>query len=547
MSALKAGQAGRIDELFAPWTVSGQPGATLAVLRAGEVVLQRCYGLANIEHGVAIRPETRFHIASITKTFVGASCVLLHREGKLSIDDPVTKHIPELKLSAPLSVRQLLNMISGLRDSMESMSLRGVLVRYPRSGQDLLDLVFNQRTLSYPTAERYVYTNINFNLLSLIIERISGRSFVDFVTERIWQPLGMSSTLLRDSNAMIVPGLADAYIPRDGKMEKGVWAFGLSGAGGFVSNLPDLLRWQAAFRAGAIGNVKMLDLMSERGRLKDGRLVNYGLGLGVRRHRGVTVLCHGGALPGYRAMFARVPERDFGLVLMCNRDDADPYTRMQQIIDIALEGELPEPELVTGARTRLAQVTIPAKVLDGLDGRYLDRASGEVIELKFNRANATIEGDKMGFALALRPSGPDTFKDPWPNFDTTMRIEALPTGRARLHVDFGGQTGTFERVDAYAPAADDLATAAGTYHAADLRSDAEAMVRSGRLVLRFGSDFHGESELTLEPLARDMFLARRETGGFKHHYAVRFRRDQGRVAGFLVSSDRLKDTRFDRA
>lgn len=543
---LSQDRADKIDALLAPWAAPGQPGCALALMRGAEMIYQRCVGLANIEHGVPIRPETRFHIASITKTFVGAAAVLLHRRGKLSIDADVRAYVPELTLPASLTLRQMLNMISGLRDSMESMVLRGVWFRYPRSNQDLLDLAYAQRSLCWPSGQRYVYTNINFNLLALVIERVSGRPFVDVIAENIWKPLGMGATLLREANTVIVPGLADAYVPHNGGLDKGTWAFGLSGAGGFVSNLPDLLRWQGMFRSGAIAGEPVVDMMSERGKLTDGRRVNYGLGLGVRRHRGVTVLCHGGALPGYRAMFCRVPERDFGFVLLCNRDDADPYLRMQQILDIALDGELPEPGLVEGARKRLGAVTVPAAVLDGLGGRYLDAKSSEPLDVTFDRATATINADKLGYALALRPSGPDTFADTWPNVDTELRIEALADGGARLHLDFGGQTGVFERLHPYQPAPGALADAVGSYWAEDLKAPAEVMLRTGKLVLRFGHAFHGDAEMELAPLSPDQFLIARDDSGFKKRYAVRFQRAGKNVLGISISSDRLKDTWFAR-
>ncbi|MBI3709822.1 MAG: beta-lactamase family protein, partial [Proteobacteria bacterium] len=387
---LSRDRADKIDALFAKWTEKGEPGGALALVCNGELIHQRCYGLANVEHRVPIQPDTRFHIASITKTFVGAAIVLLHRQGKLSLDGDVRDHVPELAVPAPLSLRRLLTMTSGLRDSMESMTLRGVWFRYPRSEKDLLDLLFNQRSMSWPTGQRCVYTNINFNLLSLVIERVSGRPFAEFLAENIWQPLGMAATQLRDSNTIVVPDLADAYIPHEGKLVKGAWAFGIAGAGGLVSNLPDLMRWQGMFRAGGVGGVKLLDMMAERGQLNDGRLVHYGLGLGVRGHRGVTVLCHGGSLPGYKAMFARVPERDFGLVLLSNREDAEPYTRLYQIIDIALDGELPEPSPSDLARSRLPAMTIAKETWGALDGRYLDAKSGEPLDVKFNRDTATI-------------------------------------------------------------------------------------------------------------------------------------------------------------
>jgi hypothetical protein len=185
-------------------------------------------------------------------------------------------------------------------------------------------------------------------------------------------------------------------------------------------------------------------------------------------------------------------------------------------------------------------------VLDGLGGRYLDSKSGEPLDVTFDRASATINADKLGYALVLRPNGADTFADTWPNVDTTMRIETLAGGGARLHLDFGGQVGAFERLHPYQPAPGELAEAVGNYWAEDLKAPAEAMLRGGKLFLRFGLAFHGDAEMELMPLASGQFLIARDDSGFKKRYAVRFQRAGKNVSGILVSSDRLKDAWFAR-
>ncbi|MBN8892552.1 MAG: hypothetical protein BGP12_05490 [Rhodospirillales bacterium 70-18] len=526
--------AARIDALFADWR-DDAPGGSLTLLRGGEPVLRRCFGRANLEHAVPVTAETRFHIASVTKTFVGAACALLHHQGRLDLDGDVRDWVPELRPESTVTLRHLLTMTSGLRDSMESMVARGVWFRYPRSSQDLLDLVFAQTTQSFPTAARWSYTNINFNLLALVIERVSGQGFDEFLAETFWQPLGMHDTLLRDSNTQAVARLADAYVAGPGGWEKGTWAFGLSGAGGLVSTQGDLVRWQGMFRAGGLHGAPIVTLMSERGTLRDGARPYYGLGLGVRPYRGVTVLSHSGGLPGYKAMFARVPECDFALVLLCNREDADPGARLRRILDICLEDEFPEP-----SPEMARPVAMPPA---GIDGRYLDPISGEVATLAVD--GGVVKLEKLGTALALRPDETGGFSDGWGNFLATVRLVARPAGgRPDLHLDFGGQCGVFAPVAPHVPA--DLAACTGLYRNAEMRGDMEVFVRDGLPLLRFGPAFHREAELALEPVAQDVFLARHERPWGAASYAVRFLRHAGAVEAVLVSSDRLKDIRFVR-
>jgi CubicO group peptidase (beta-lactamase class C family) len=514
----------RIDALFAGWG-AGAPGGALTLLRGGAPVLERRFGLANLEHGVPIGPETRFHIASITKTFVGAACALLHHQGRLDLDADITSWIPELRPQTPLRLRHLLTMTSGLRDSMESMVLRGTWFRYPRSGQDLLDLIFAQTTQCWPSGERWVYTNINFNLAALVIERVSGQPFDAFLAETFWRPLGMSDTLLRDSNTQSVARLADAYVPAPEGWQKGSWAFGLSGAGGLVSTIADLCRWQGMFRQGGLHGAPLRALMATRGVLTSGEQPQYGLGLMVRPYRGATVLHHSGGLPGYKAMFAFVPEHDFGMVLLSNRDDTDSGGLLRQVVDICL-GDALEP------------APPAAPVPASLAGRYVDDASGEVVSV--TAGEGVLKLEKLGTTLNFRPDGAGGFIDGWAHFVARLR----PAAEGALALEFGGQRGLFRPIapPADPPAADIL----GLYRSPQMRSEVEILRRDGQVVLRLGPDFHREAELAMEPIAPDIWQAVQRRPWGNAQYAVRVRRHAGRVEGLLLSSDRLKDAHFIR-
>lgn len=537
---LDATLAAGIDALFAGWG-DDAPGGALTLLRGGEVVLERRFGLANLEHGVPVGPATRFHIASVTKTFVGAACALLHHQRRLDLDADIRTVIPELRPESPTKLRHLLTMTSGLRDSMESMMLRGTWYRYPRSSQDLLDLIFAQTTQCWPTGQRWVYTNINFNLAALAIERASGQAFDAFLAENFWQPLGMADTLLRDSNTQSVPGLADAYIPVGRGWQKGSWAFGLSGAGGLVSTVPDLVRWHGMIRQGWLHGAPLVQIMRERGVLNSGERPHYGLGLMVRPYRGATVLHHSGGLPGYKAMFAHVPEHDFGLVLLTNRDDTDASLVLRRAVDTCLGGVLegPSPE----ARAAAARPSLGVS-LEGLAGRYLDPVSGEPATVTVDQADGTVKFEKLGTTTNFRPDGPARMIDAWASYAAELRLLPRQGGPVALQLSLGGQTGVWERV-APQPAVDP-APILGQYRNAEMKSEVELLLRDGVPTLRLGPAFHREAELAMEPIAPDVFLARQERPGANAQYAVRVLRHAGAVEAVLISSDRLKDARFHR-
>jgi CubicO group peptidase (beta-lactamase class C family) len=516
-AALTPAHIDRIGGLFSHWAADA-PGGIVALIERGKVVHLRCRGLANLEHGIPVAEDTRYPICSLTKTFTGAACALLHQQGRLDLDAEVRRYVPELAVEAPVTVRHLLNMTSGLRDSIDAMVLRGIWYRYPESLPDVFDLAFAQTTQSFPTGSRYTYSNINFHLAALIIERVTGMAYEAFLADAFWRPLGMNDTLRRDSTTIPVPKLADGYatIPGGG-WHKGVWSFGFSGAGSLVSTVGDLVRWQGMFRA----NEALVAMMAEPGRLSGGGHTQYGLGLSARPYRGVTVQAHGGGVPGYRTMFARIPELDVGVIIFASRDDTDLYAKLRAIVDVVLGEEAPQP--------------VPP--LPAIGGRWLNRASGEPIGVACD--GGAIRVDKMGVGLTLRPDADGAFEDAWGNFRSVLRVEA----DGALWLDFGGEVGRYERIEGAVAVSGDVT---GLYHCADMRSDAEVFVRDGTLVLRFGLAFRREAEVALEPLAADMFFARYQRPWANHQFAVRFQRHARGVARMVVSSSLLKDTVFTR-
>jgi len=520
--------------LFSDWAPD-EPGGVAVVLHGDRVAARRAFGLASIEHGVANAPTTRFHIASVTKTFVGAALAMLAHQGRLDLDADVRALIPELAVPGAITLRRLAGMTAGLRDAMEMMKLRGVWYRYPRCEADLMGLALAQTEPSHPPGERYSYTNIHFNLCALAIARTVGKPFAEALDDLILAPLGMTRTLIRDDPETVIDRLASPYIRDGGTWRRGAWAFGISGAGGLVSDLDDLIRWNLALRDGAVNGVP-ITAMTERGSLADGRPTNYGLGLGIRTWRGLTVWVHGGSLPGYKANFARVPGRDLGFVLLSNRDDADPYARLRRLLDLTLGESVPAPPAPDPG--------LDAATLDALGGTFVDSVSGEPLTL--SRSGTGLAADKLGVPLSLEPQGNGVFLDGWANVDTTIRVEPTPDG-PRLHVDCGGQRGVYR--PARPPVLSDVERAAytGRYVCPALATEHTVFTRNGSLVVRFGPAYHAEAELPLTPLAADTFHGKTGRPGWLSQHVLRFVRAGGGIAGYRISSDRLKDVAFLRA
>ncbi|MBI4421726.1 MAG: beta-lactamase family protein, partial [Gemmatimonadetes bacterium] len=207
LAAQQPGHAAVADTVFKQWNSTHTPGCAVGVARNGEVLLRRGYGMADLETGSPITAETIFESGSVAKQFTATAVVLLALDGKLSLDDPARKYLPELpEYERPITIRHLLTHTSGLREWSSLVAAQG-WGRGSRAHRqtDLLDVVVRQKALNYPVGDHYSYTNSGYALAMTIIERVSGISFQELSKNRIFGPLGMTHTQWRDDFTRLVP------------------------------------------------------------------------------------------------------------------------------------------------------------------------------------------------------------------------------------------------------------------------------------------------------------------------------------------------------
>ena len=312
--------AERVFEKYTKAYVAPAPGCAAAVSLNGEPVFEKAFGLADMEFNVPNTPQTIFESGSVAKQFTAAALVLLQQDGKLSLDDPVRKYIPELPdYGAPLTIRHLLNHTSGIRDWGTVMSLTGAGRGDRVISQDLaLDVITHQRALDFTPGAEYSYSNRGYNLAAIIVERVSKQKFAAFVEERLFKPLGMTHSSLRDDYQRIVPGRAQAY----SRQGTGPWRLDMPfmnvyGNGGMLTTVGDWLKWNAMLDAKTLGE-PLVNALETRGVLNDGRKIPYALGLEVSTYKGLKDVSHGGATAGYQTFLARYPNNKVSVAVMCN-------------------------------------------------------------------------------------------------------------------------------------------------------------------------------------------------------------------------------------
>jgi CubicO group peptidase (beta-lactamase class C family) len=328
----------RVDRLFAPWDKPDSPGCALAVIQGGQIVYERGYGMANLEHDIPISPQTTFYVGSLSKQFTAMSVLLLVEQGKPSLDDDVHKYVPEIPdYGHPITIRHLIHHTSGLPD---------FFVLWHASGRDFADfmpeehvlgLLARQRTLNFTPGHRFEYSNSGYFLLSLIVKRVSGQSLREFAEENMFRPLGMRDTHFHDDRTMVVKNRAAGHLSTaDGGFGLFTMSFDLVGSGGLYTTVEDFFLWDQNFYQNRLGQGGrgLIDQMYTRGTLDDGEELDYAFGLVVEEYRGSKMISHGGGFIGFRAELVRFPEQHGSVAVLCNLDSIDASQLARNVADI---------------------------------------------------------------------------------------------------------------------------------------------------------------------------------------------------------------------
>ncbi len=402
-----------VDRLFARFD-GNTPGCAAGVSAGGRSVLQRAYGMADLEHDIRNTPETIFEAGSVAKQFTAAAVLLLAKDGKLSLDDPVRKYIPELpEYGSPLLIRHMLHHTSGLRDWGEIAAIGG----WPRGTRvhthaHVLDIVSRQRSLNFTPGDQYSYSNTGYNLAAMIVERVSGKPFAEFTQERIFARLGMTHTSWRDDFTRVVRNRAIAYsIGPDRRFHMDMPFENVHGNGGLLTTVGDLLKWNENFVTPKVGDAAFVREQQQTGTFNDGSPERYALGLGIGKYRGVREVSHSGATAGYRAYLARYPDQHVSIAVLCNASTAVPTEYVYKMADMYLGDAVKNAPVATPAapRARPQDSFHPSAAdLAVFAGAYTSDEADTTL-------NVVVQGDSLMLkrrpdsTTRLRPTVPDTF------------------------------------------------------------------------------------------------------------------------------------------
>lgn len=518
-----------VDRIFSAYRTGMSPGCAVGVSRNGTTVLDRAYGLANLETNSPNGPNTVFHAASVSKQFTAMAVMLLVNDGKLSLDDNVRKFVPELPdYGTPITVRQLLTHTSGIRDFFEVLILaRGRFEENRVSEADMLDVITRQRSLNFRPGAEYLYSNSGYGLLAVIVKRVSGQSLRDFAAQRIFAPLGMTHTQFREDFTALVPGRAFGYDARGTTWRTSAPNYDVYGPTGLLTTTGDLLKWAANFDGLRVGDVATIRAMSTRGVLTNGDSITYGLGVDLTTDRGARVQEHGGSDPGFQAYLGRYTEHGLAIAVLCNTRSANAVALGHAVATAYLDTLLKPNTAYPLGHTRVADSTVSIRRA----GPYFQPTRIEVVELTW-RDGALYTARRGGRKLI-------------PLDEARFQVEGLAvlhtfgaaarTGYVASSMNTAARTVPFEWRAPFVFTPGVLERYVGKYRSVELNAAYEVTASDSTILIRSGTT----NGITARPVFGDTFVSGQIT--------IEFQRTNGRITALLISHPRARRLRFDRA
>lgn len=511
----------RAFEKFTKAYAAPAPGCAAAVSLNGETVFEKAFGLADLEFNVPNSPQTIFESGSVAKQFTAAAVVLLQLDGKLSLDDAVRKYIPELPdYGAPLTIRHLLNHTSGIRDWGTVLSLTGAGRGDRVVSQELaLDVIIHQRALDFTPGSEYSYSNSGYNLLAIIVERVSKQKFAAFLDERLFKPLGMKNSSLRDDYQRIVPGRAQAY----SRQGPGPWRLNMPfmnvyGNGGMLTTVGDWIKWNAMLDSKTLG-APLVEALETRGVLNDGRKIAYALGLEVDTYKGLRDVSHGGSTAGYQTFLARYPDNKVSVAVMCNGTSPIAGVIAAGITDeiFGPYPETPRPEAAKISEDELKKLT----------GIWRNEKTHAPARFVIENGVARWSGAR------LIPMGGGRFIAGGNQLTFAFDQQGSPISAET--VDSDKEVRRFLREAAWTPTPADLESLKGDWFSEEAGATYTVVVEADKAFIKQ----RPATSFPMQPLYQNHF----DVGG----YVVWFTQDQkGKINGMHVGASRMRDMLFLR-
>ncbi|MDW3648113.1 MAG: serine hydrolase domain-containing protein [Bacteroidia bacterium] len=524
-----------IDELFSSWDAGNHPGGAVGIMKEGEIIYSKGFGLASLEYKVPNSYGTIFNIASVSKQFTSMGIVRLEEMGKLSVDDDIRKYLPELPdFGHTITLRHCMYHTSGMRSLHAMLGMAGWRGDDSRTDEDLFRFMKRQKELNFAPGEDNLYCNTGYMLLAVIIERLTEEPFSEWMKKNVFLALGMNHTYVEDDYSRVVPNNATSYYRGGEEFSRAVEYWGYVGSGNMHSTVEDLLYWMDNFRNPKRGWEKAFRRMQEVGKLNNGTSINYAFGININEVFGKKFIGHGGAIGGFRSNVICFPQEKLNIVVLGNFSSSGPQGKVFQIAEILMDVEEAESE---SSEVAIDAIQLSSKKLKQFEGDYWN--------LKENYTRKIYEKDDTlryfrseGNETILIPISENSFQMMGLPFVATVSFK--PGSKKSMIMRFSqaneGVEEDFERYTKPEVNEEFLQKLSGVYYSPEL--DTHYTISTNGKTLTGYHNRHGEFTLSVK---RENYLSA-DHGAFG---SIKVKRDKkGEVAGFYVSNGRVRNMWF---
>ncbi|MGD1961586.1 MAG: serine hydrolase domain-containing protein [Fulvivirga sp.] len=508
-----------INDLFSKWNNENSPGCAVLVYQDGKVIYDKAFGMANISDSLPIQSNTQFHIASITKQFTGMAIAILEERGLINVDEEVVEYIPELpKYGKSIAIQHLLNHTSGIPEYQYLEDLAGIDGHQGISQETFFDLLQSKDNLNNNPGERYIYSNSNYVLLALIVEKVTNMNFPEFVKKEIFAPLKMrNSEFINTVGPRKQKRIARGYNQNYQIDEPSINLNTIIGDGGIITDIENLGLW-------AKGLINR-QLPSSESLMQTPLSGHYNYGLQYFHHYGLPTISHGGVHFGFRSNILIFPEQDFFVIILGNIDNRDFFYNSYSIADILLKDSYKKIDAEIGliADVRAFTGKFASKYLDEVIMIRSADSALSITNYQKGEKHAAYQGDENMF-VSRASSGQRTYQ--FNQKKDTLEI-----------TDYDGSTKVFHKAEDFSTLSN-IKGLAGSYLSKDIGFTLTLNIDEDGVI---NSDFDSEYFNNFHPLTSEIWMNKNI-----RMMTITFQRREGRATGFSLSTDRLKNLKFER-
>jgi CubicO group peptidase (beta-lactamase class C family) len=397
----------KIDSLFSKYN-SKTSGVAVSIVKDGEVIFKKGYGIANLEYDIPITPKTVFNVGSVSKQFTTFSIYLLEKQGRISLDDDIRKYIPELPIyKKTITIRHLCSHTSGLKDQWALLTLAGWRMDDVITSEHVMKIIGKQKELNFETGSQFKYSNTGFTLLTEIVKRVSGKSFSAFAKENIFDPLGMDNTLVYDDNEKIVRNRAYSYGNENGLYSKRNLNSSSVGPSNVYTTVEDLSKWTANFENPIVGNVDFINHFNERSQLdngeptilavSDGETIYHAKGQFIRNYKGLNVYNHTGSDAGFKSYLGRFQDNKLSIILLSNDENFVAYKAGMDIAEFYLSDKFNKREKIAEIEQKVEEKSKSSSKtnLKDFEGEFLNHDLSSLFNIKVINGKLTMTHNRL--------------------------------------------------------------------------------------------------------------------------------------------------------